>query len=447
MKRHSGYRYTITVTVVALVMLAVPGTARGEAAAEAVTVADPQIPLDELDLLLTPLTKAELAVEADAWLSFVKAQVKHISGVEIAVKRKNAEIENLAATPEAADARTEAKREILADVNKLRDERTALIDRANVVLDALDAKGGESEEFRKYLAAVSGIRVDVSDTTAAWTTVAGWASSEEGGLRWARNLGKFTAIVIGFWLLSGILGRGLDKALSASRNLSALMREFVSKFARRIILAVGVIVALSALEVNIGPLLAVIGAAGFVVAFALQDTLGNFASGIMILVYRPFDVGDLVEVGGVTGKVASLNLVSVTINTLDNKVVLIPNNSVWGGVITNATGSTERRVDMVFGISYDDDIRKAQAIMEQIVADHALVLGDPEPVVRLHELADSSVNFVCRPWVKTDDYWTVYWDVTQAVKEEFDQQGVSIPYPQRDVHVHPADAAGGTTAI
>ena len=206
-------------------------------------------------------------------------------------------------------------------------------------------------------------------------------------------------------------------------------------------IAIGFLVALTTLEVNVGPLLAVIGAAGFVVAFALQDSLGNFASGILILLFRPFDVGDMVEIGGIQGQVKSVNLLSVQISTPDNQMVIVPNNSVWGSSIINITGSATRRIDLIFGISYDDDIDKAQHIMEEIVSNHELVLKDPEAVIQVHELADSSVNFVCRPWVKTEDYWNVYWDVTRAVKQRFDREGISIPYPQQDVHHHGVAAA------
>ena len=426
----------------------------------ATTAADPGIPTDQLSALLVPLTQDELAVEADAWLALLKAKAHEISAAEVATKRKNEKIaqteetlENTAEQHEGAELQeiaeeaaaeaqateeVEQKAVLLEETNRLRAEQTALADRVSLVLDALDKKGGDTEKQRKYIDAVSGIRVDVSDSTAAWATITGWIRSSEGGLRWAKNLGVFLATLFGFWLASVIVGRAMDKLLGASRNVTALMREFISKSVRRSLLAVGVIVGLSALEINIGPLLALIGAAGFVVAFALQDTLGNFASGIMILVYRPFDVGDLVDVAGVTGTVASLNLVSVTIRTLDNKVVVVPNNAVWGNVITNATGSTQRRVDMIFGISYDADIEQAQTIMEAILHEHPLVLMDPEAVVRVHELADSSVNFVCRPWVKTQDYWTVYWDVTRSVKQQFDANGIAIPFPQRDVHIYQA---------
>jgi small conductance mechanosensitive channel len=190
------------------------------------------------------------------------------------------------------------------------------------------------------------------------------------------------------------------------------------------------------LGINVGPLLAAIGAAGFIIGFAFQGTLSNFAAGIMILIYRPHDVGDFVDIGGTFGIVDAMTIVSTTLMTLDNQKVVVPNNMIWGDKITNVTGRDTRRVDMVFGIGYSDDIAKAQSILEEIVLKHEAILKDPEPVVRVHELADSSVNFVVRPWVKTENYWDVYWDITRTVKERFDAEGVSIPFPQRDVHMH-----------
>ena len=161
----------------------------------------------------------------------------------------------------------------------------------------------------------------------------------------------------------------------------------------------------------------------------------------MILIYRPFDVGDVVDVAGVSGTVAALNIVSTTIKTFDNKIMIVPNNSVWQNVITNATGSTTRRVDLVFGIGYGDDIDKTIQVLEEVVRAHPMTLDDPAPVIRVHELADSSVNFICRPWVNTADYWTVYWDLMRAVKMRFDEEGISIPFPQRDVHLYSERAA------
>jgi small conductance mechanosensitive channel len=435
-----------------------------------VTTGRPDIPVDELELLLKPLTKEELVVEAQGWMRLVAAKVAQISRSEIEVKQKNREIDKAggaaeavraagedaeagAAAPgekpdvEAADAaareaeqQAEAKTELLESINVLREERTALIDRANVVLEALEAKGGDVEEHRLYLAAVSGIEVDVSDVSAVWHAVSGWLTSGEGGIRWAKNILLFIVTLIVFAILARILGKATQKALSVSRNLSDLLRDFTVKFVRRGTFLVGLMVAITMLEVNIGPVVAVIGAAGFIVAFALQGTLGNFASGLMILAYRPFDVGDVINVAGVAGTVNSMNLVSTSIKTFDNQSVVVPNNSIWGSVITNVTGLDTRRVDMVFGISYSDDTAKAKSILEDILKSHPRVLDEPASVVRLHELGDSSVNFICRPWVKTADYWAVYWDVTDAAKQRFDEEGISIPFPQRDVHVYQAAA-------
>lgn len=237
-------------------------------------------------------------------------------------------------------------------------------------------------------------------------------------------------------ILSKILSNAVRKALSYTESSSKILNDFFINTVRRLTFAIGILVAISAIGISVAPIMAVIGAAGFVVAFALQGTLSNFASGIMIMLYRPFDIKDLVEVAGITGKVESMTLVSTTIMTLDNKLMIVPNNSIWGDVITNAYYSNERRVDMVFGIGYDDDIEQAMQVMNKILADHPAVLDTPESVVQVSELGDSSVNFICRPWVKTADYWDVYWDVTRAVKEQFDAAGISIPFPQTDVHIH-----------
>jgi small conductance mechanosensitive channel len=184
-----------------------------------------------------------------------------------------------------------------------------------------------------------------------------------------------------------------------------------------------------------------IGALGFVVGFALKDSLSNFANGLLILGYRPFDVGDFVEAGGVLGTVESLNLVSTTIKTPDNKVMIVPNNTVWNGIITNITGSAQRRVDLTFGVSYSDDLDKVQEILERVVQNHPKVLKDPAPLIKVHELADSSVNFICWPWAKTSDWGEVRWDLIRTVKQEFDKAGISIPFPQTDVHLFRAEGA------
>jgi small conductance mechanosensitive channel len=200
---------------------------------------------------------------------------------------------------------------------------------------------------------------------------------------------------------------------------------------------IGFAVALSQLGIEIGPLLAGMGVMGFVVGFALQDTLSNFASGMMILVYRPYDVGDFVNVSGISGQVKEMNLVSTTILTIDHQRMVIPNSKIWGDIITNVTAESLRRVDMVFGISYSDSIEKTETVLHKMMNDHPLILDDPKPLIKVHTLNTSSVDFIVRPWVNTKDYWDVYWDITRQIKEEFDLAGISIPFPQQDVHLYP----------
>ncbi|UCG20286.1 MAG: mechanosensitive ion channel family protein [Deltaproteobacteria bacterium] len=384
------------------------------------TTKNPSIAIEELDFRLKPLTKDDLLVEANGWLEVLKDHVGKVSEVQIWALR----------------ATDDKKTKLLESVTKLKEQQTALSDRFRVVVEALKSKGGKVEDYESYLKAISGVEVDVSDASATWTMVTGWLTSSEGGIRWAKRFSLFLFIVLVSWALATLLGKAAQKAVVKIHSASELLKDFIVNVTRKIVFVIGFVVALSMLGINIGPLLAAIGAAGFIVGFALQGTLSNFAAGIMILVYRPYDVGDLVDIGGTLGKVEAMTIVSTTLRKVDNQKVIVPNNMIWGDIITNATGTSKRRVDMVFGIGYSDDIAKAQKILEEILENHQAVLKDPPPVVKVHELGDSSVNFVVRPWVETENYWDVYWDVTRTVKERFDAEGVSIPFPQRDVHIH-----------
>jgi len=420
-----AYLTVICLVLASLLVIPFDATAADEAPPPVpTTTGNPDIPVKELQYLLNPLTKDELVVEADGWQVVLKDHIAEISAKQI----------------QAMQAEGTTKDQLLEEVTKLQEQQTALIDRFNKVVDELRKKGGDVETYEKYRTAVSGIKVDVTDAGSTWKVITGWLKSSEGGLRWLKNIILFVVTILIFMILSAVLGKATQRAVSKAKGASALLKDFLVNVVRKAVFLIGLVVALSMLEVNIGPFLAAIGAAGFIIGFALQGTLSNFAAGIMILLYRPYDIGNFVNVAGVNGTVSAMTLVSTTLTLPDNQTVVIPNNSIWGGIITNVTGSETRRVDMVFGIGYDDDIAKAQGILEKIVKDHPLVLGSPEPVIRVNELADSSVNFVCRPWAKTSDYWTVYWDITQQVKEQFDQNSISIPFPQRDVHVHQVSA-------
>ncbi|MGR6839855.1 mechanosensitive ion channel family protein [Aliivibrio wodanis] len=219
-------------------------------------------------------------------------------------------------------------------------------------------------------------------------------------------------------------------------HMSKLMQDFFVSMSSKLIFFIGILIAFSKIGLDLAPVLTGFGVAGIIIGFALQDTLSNFASGMMLLIYRPFDVGDFVEAGGVSGKVSHMSLVNTTIKTFDNQIIILPNSKIWGDVIKNVTHERLRRVDMVFSIGYNDSIEHAENVLAEIIDAHPATLKKPEPSIKVHTLGASSVDFIVRPWVKTDDYWDVYWDVTREVKLRFDQEGISIPFAQQDVHVH-----------
>ena len=426
----------------------------------AISIEDSDISVDQLNLMISHLTSDELFVEADGWLELLKEAVKKVNQSKLLIGEKNAEIDALKALDtnettagekesikQKVEKAKEEKSMLLEMETKLLEDRQRMIKRLDTVLENINEKIGTDESgneldkvlpYRRYINSVSGISLEVTDAESAWTIIYGWVMSEEGGILWIINLVKFIVILLVAFFVSNILRKGVKRALELSHSNSKLLNDFIANIIHKLVMLVGLLVALAALDINVGPIMAMVGAAGFVIAFALQGTLSNFASGIMIMLYRPYDIGDVVDVSGVVGTVQSMTLVSTSIVTFDNRLMVVPNNSIWGNIITNVTHSPTRRVDMTFGIGYNDNIEQAQKVMEEILAEHPLVLKNPEATVKVHELADSSVNFICRPWVKTADYWTVYWEVTRAVKERFDEKKISIPYPQMDIHLDPA---------
>jgi small conductance mechanosensitive channel len=245
------------------------------------------------------------------------------------------------------------------------------------------------------------------------------------------------AIVIFGRIVTGILAGVVRRLMNRSKADETLIK-FVVSLTRIALLTFIIIAALGTLGVQTASFVAVIGAAGLAVGFALQGSLANFASGVMIIIFRPFKAGDYVEAGGVSGSIEAVHIFNTIMKTPDNKEVIVPNSKITGDNIVNYSANEMRRVDMVFGIGYGDDIRKAKNILVQILGSDPRVLKDPAPTVAVSELGDSSVNFVVRPWVKTADYWAVYFDITEKVKLTFDEQNVSIPFPQRDVHLFQA---------
>lgn len=253
-------------------------------------------------------------------------------------------------------------------------------------------------------------------------------------LPWSINIGIALAIfIVGRWVAKILLK--VTRKLLVRTKMDEMLIDFILAIGNAILLLFIVIASLDQLGVNTTSLIALLGAAGLAVGLALQNSLQNFAAGVMLIIFRPFKAGDFVEAGGTAGVVESISIFSTIMRTGDNREVIVPNGSIYSGTITNVSARDTRRIDMVFGIGYDDDIKKAKEIMQKIMAEDERIHAEPAPLVAVAELADSSVNFNVRPWVNSGDYWAVKFDLNERIKIAFDENGISIPYPQMDVHL------------
>ena len=351
------------------------------------------------------------------------------------------ELQNAVAEATAAgkDISAEQKMRVTSLKERLKQNSTSL----SIAAELLDQFQIDTAHIKQTLFSVSGdITQDVLNFNVASSLIEDWMNvakdqALDNGPSVTFKIVVFTLIIFLSSLVAKVVTRIATKAVSSSKlRFSKLLQDFFISLSSKAIFAIGLLVALSQLGFELGPLLAGFGIAGVIIGFALQDTLSNFASGMMILIYRPFDMGDLINAAGVTGRVSHMSLVSTTIKTLNNQRLIVPNNKIWGDTINNITAEHQRRVDLVFGISYSDNIEHAETILKDIVEQHPKVQATPEPIVKLHTLGESSVDFIVRPWVSPDDYWDVYWDITRAVKMRFDAEGISIPFPQRDVHIY-----------
>jgi len=415
----------LTLTL-SLALFCISGFAAAQEAAEEKTQSydslNAEHSLDELQLLTSPLTVEQLSAEAERWQKKVQVAMSDIARLKV----------------EALTASGDRVSQIHDEINVLPARRIEVVNKFNLIIDSMELKGADPELIEKYRQYISGsiaAEFQATDAKTILSRAIDWTLSTDGGgsliIRVATILGSLFVLLLAARLVRSIARRGIRRI----SNLSVLLQDFLLKVIYWLTFAIGLMIVLSILGINIAPLFAVVGGASFILAFAMQETLGNLAAGLMIMINKPFDVGDLVDTNGILGEVEAVSIVSTTVRTLDNQVVILPNSQVWGSIITNVTVSPVRRVDMVFGIGYGDDIETASQVLERLVSEHPLILEEPEPNIKVHELADSSVNFICRPWVKTEDYWNVYWDLTRQAKEAFDKAGVSIPFPQRDVHL------------
>ena len=261
-----------------------------------------------------------------------------------------------------------------------------------------------------------------------------WASLDYASI--ITQTATWIAIVVIAWFIGGIIAgavrRGMDKS---KRQPSAIFKSFVITWIRRSIVILGMIIAFGTVGIDIAPVIAGLGVFGFVIGFAVQGTLSNFASGIMLLIYQPFDEEDVVEVDGVLGTVTSLSVVNTTLLTPDNREVIVPNSNVWGSTIINYTRQSTRRIDLVIGVGYAADLKQTKEVLAKVLSEDSGVLDEPAVQIEVAELADSSVNFVVRPWCKTDEYWDVRFRLMHSIKDALDANDIEIPFPQRVVHM------------
>jgi len=243
--------------------------------------------------------------------------------------------------------------------------------------------------------------------------------------------------LVGKWVAKRITN--LVRRLLERADMDTTLVSFLSNIIYAILLAAVILAALDKLGVPVTSLLAILGAAGLAIGLALKDSLGNFAAGVMLVLFRPFKKGDFVEAAGVSGTVDEVRIFSTVLTTPDNKQIIIPNGQIGAGAITNFSAKDERRVDLVFGVSYDDDLKVARRVLTELCANHPLVLQEPATNIFVLNLGDSSVDFAVRPWAKTSDYWAVYGDLLEQGKMALEEAGCSIPYPQSDLHLHPTN--------
>lgn len=258
-----------------------------------------------------------------------------------------------------------------------------------------------------------------------------------------RIIAAAAILIIGIWVAK--LFRKITKNILKKRDMDPTLGSFVGSLIYYAMIVFVVLAALAQLGIQTTSFIAVIGAAGLAIGLALQGSLANFAAGFLIIIFRPFKVGDYIEGAGTAGTVEEINILSTQLITPDNKTVIVPNSNMTSSNIVNYSTKGTRRVDMVIGIGYEDDIDKAKKILQEIIEEDDRVLKEPEPLIALAELGDSSVNFYVRPWTKADDYWSFLFETTEKVKKRFDNEGISIPYPQRDIHLyeHKTEAVKG----
>ncbi len=262
-----------------------------------------------------------------------------------------------------------------------------------------------------------------------------WETIQTAGL----NFGMKAVIALVIFFVGRMIARLVTKGLHnvmQSQEVDKILETFVCNLAYWALMIFVIIAAINQIGVQTTSLIAIMGAAGLAIGLALQGSLANFAAGVLIVMFRPYRVGDFVEAAGISGVVLQVQILTTILKTGDNKQIIVPNGQIMNSIITNYSANDTRRIDMTVGVSYDDDLDKVRSTIQQLVNADDRILKDPECLIAVSALADSSVNFTVRPWVKTADYWSVMFDLSEAIKKRFDKEGISFPFPQQDVHIY-----------
>lgn len=273
------------------------------------------------------------------------------------------------------------------------------------------------------------------------TNVDWWLGIAEKAQTQGVEFGGKALVAIAIFIVGRIIARMISKTMRnvmQKQEVDKILETFVSNLAYWVLMTFVIIAAINHLGIQTTSLIAVMGAAGLAIGLALQGSLSNFAAGVLIVIFRPYRVGDFVEAAGISGAVVQVQILTTVLKTPDNKQIIVPNSEIMSSIITNYSANDTRRVDMTVGVSYDDDLDKVRKTLQELVDADERILKDPECLIAVSELADSSVNFHVRPWVKTEDYWGVYFELTENIKKRFDQESISFPFPQQDVHLYQA---------
>ena len=269
-----------------------------------------------------------------------------------------------------------------------------------------------------------------------------WLGMAEKAQTQGVEFGGKALVAIAIFVVGRILARMVSKSVRKvlqKQEVDKILETFVSNLSYWVLMVFVIIAAINHLGIQTTSLIAVMGAAGLAIGLALQGSLSNFAAGVLIVIFRPYRVGDFVEAAGISGAVVQVQILTTILRTPDNKQIIVPNSEIMGSIITNYSANETRRVDLTVGVSYSDDLDKVRKTLEELVNADARILKDPACLIAVSALADSSVNFNVRPWVKTEDYWDVYYSLTEAIKKRFDQEDISFPFPQQDVHLYKAN--------